>query len=44
LRGKEVGLPMGFSAGQRPWKMKILPGAGRANIKEKEIKRYEREK
>jgi hypothetical protein len=35
---------MGFSEGERPWKMMILPGAGRANINEKEIKRYEREK
>jgi hypothetical protein len=43
LRGKEVGLPRGFSEGRWPWKMKSLPGTGRAHIKEKEIKRYERE-
>jgi len=42
LRGKEVGLPRGFSGGQRPWKMKSLPSAGRTNIKAKEIKRYEK--
>jgi hypothetical protein len=38
---KEVGLPRGFSEVKWPWKMKSLPGAGRADIKEKEIKRYE---
>jgi hypothetical protein len=38
---KEVGLPRGFSEGKRPWKMKSLPGARRAVIKEKGIKRYE---
>lgn len=36
-----MGLPIGFSEEEQPWKMKSLPGAGRANIKENEIKRYE---
>jgi hypothetical protein len=35
-------LPRGFSEGEWPWQTKSLPGVGRVNIKEKEIKRYER--
>jgi hypothetical protein len=34
--GEEVTLPAGCSEEKQPWKMKPLPGAGRADVKEKE--------